>query len=156
MSRITCKTPSSAKPITITVVNLGTDWVSVAEAPDFSVPDTAINFPTRDPEDSNRAIRPGEVYFVTPMAVKNKTTTTTWIEVQMLTEAGITVSFGKTYVPGDDTSFLPLQGRSLLKRIATATNGDRLQIRAETTSTFDIWMAAEERLSNEHIGIVNG
>lgn len=156
MSRITCKTPSSAKPIMVTVVNLGTGWTTVAEAPDFSVPDTSNSFPDRDPEDSNRAIRPGEVYFVTPMAARNKTTSTTWVEVKLLTESGVTVEFGKTFVPGGETSLIPLQGRSLLKRLPAGSNGDRLQIRAQTSSTFDIWMAAEERLSGEHIGVING
>jgi len=156
MSRITCKTPSSARPLSISVVDLGTGWQSIAEAPDFSVPDTSNAFPVRDPTDSDRAIRPGEVYLTTPIAAKNKTTSTTWIDVKMVTETGIEVNFGRVSVPGTETSFIPVQGRSLLKRISTSTNGDRLFIRAQTSATFDIWLAAEEKLSSEHIGVIGG
>lgn len=156
MSRITCKTPASAKPLSISVVDLGTGWVSIAEAPDFSVPDTANTFAERDPDDNDRAIRPGEVYILTPLAARNKSTATTYIDVKLVTETNIEVNFGRVSVPPSETSFIPLQGRSLLKRVSTATFGDRLFIRAQTTSVFDVWMAAEEKLSSEHIGVVNG
>jgi hypothetical protein len=118
------------------------------------VPDPSENFTTRDPADSNRAIRPGEVFFVTPISAKNKSANTQWIELRLLTEANTAIEFGRVDIPPGDTAFLPIQGRSLFKRDADGANGDRLQVRAEANTTFDVWTAAEEKLSAEHIGVV--
>ena len=154
MSRITCRTPSTGKPIRVGLANVPTTYTTIAESPDFSVPDSSAKFPTRDPADPSRAIRPGEIFFLTPLAARNKDTATRWIEVQLLTENNITISFGKVEVPAGDTVYIPLQGRSLFKRDSAAANGDRIQIRAETSNTFDVWSSAEEKLSNEHSGVV--
>lgn len=154
MPRITCKAPSSGRPTQLVLVNVPTTFTTIADAPDFSVPDPSLSFPVRDPLDATRAIRAGEVFLLTPLAVHNKTTTARWVEVQLLTEAGVTVlSPGRVVVPARDTAFIPIQGRSLTKRTAAGANGDRLQIRAEAGSTFDVWAAAEERLSAEHAGV---
>jgi hypothetical protein len=153
MPRITCRTPSTGKPIRVALPNVGTNFTTIAEAPDFSVPDTSAKFTTRDPLDAGRAVRPGEVFFLTPLAARNKDTVTRWIEIQLLTEDNVTILFGKVEVPAGDTAYIPLQGRSLFKRDATATNGDRIQIRAETASQFDVWASAEEKLANEHAGV---
>ena len=154
MARITCRTPSTGKPLNLNLNNVSTTYVTVAEAPDFSVPDSARAFPnTRDPEDDNRAIRPGEVFFLTPMTARNKSASTTWIEIQLLTESNVSINMGKVFVPGGDTAFIPLQGRSLLKRDANTANGDIIQVRAQTANTFDVWLSAEEKLSSEHIGV---
>jgi hypothetical protein len=155
MPRITCKSPASGKPLQIAAVNVPTTFTTLADAPDFSVPDPSQSFPTRDPLDSTRAIRPGEVFLLTPLSVHNKTTTARWVEVQLLTEAGVTVlSPGRVTVPARDTVYIPVQGRSLVKRVAAGANGDRLQIRAEAANALDVWAAAEERLSAEHVGVV--
>jgi hypothetical protein len=153
VARITCKTPSTGKAILISLANVTTSFTTIAEAPDFSVPDPSQNYPTRD-LDTTRAIRPGEIFFVTPLAVKNKSNNIVWIEVRLKTEADVDVNFGKVSIPPDDTLFFPIQGRSLFKRNAAGTNGDRLQIRAETANVFDVWAAAEEKLSAEHIGVI--
>ena len=159
MARITCKTPSTGKAILISTANVATSFTTIAEAPDFSVPDASQNYTVRDPVDPTRAIRPGEIFFVTPLAVKNKSANLVWIEVILKTEAradgtpSVDVNFGKAFIPPDDTLFFPVQGRSLFKRNAASSNGDRLQIRAESANTFDIWAAAEEKLSAEHIGV---
>ncbi len=153
MARITCRTPSTGKPIRVSMVNVTTSYTTIAEAPDFSVPDASFKFNTRDPLDESRAIRPGEVFFLTPLAARNKDSATRWIEVILVTEDGITVELGRARVPAGDTAFIPLQGRSLFKRDANAANGDRVQIRAETNSVFDVWASAEEKLSNEHVGV---
>jgi len=73
--------------------------------------------------------------------------------VQLLTDDNITISFGRVEVPAGDTAYIPIQGRSLFKRDPFSTHGDRVQIRAEVSAVFDIWIAAEEKLSNEHVGV---
>jgi hypothetical protein len=153
VSRITCKTPSTGKSIIVSQDNVTTTFTTIAEAPDFSVPDPSENYATRDPIDNNRAIRPGEIFFVTPIAAKNKTAGLKWIEIRLYTEANTAIEFGRVDVPPGDTAFLPIQGRSLFKRDANGTNGDRLQIRAQSDNVFDVWAAAEEKLSAEHIGV---
>jgi hypothetical protein len=152
MARIKCRTPSTGKPLTINVRNVSNSYITIAEAPDFSVPDAAGNFSVRDPLDSTRAIKPGEVFFLSPLAAKNKTGFTAWIETKLVTESNTDIEFGRVSVPAGDTVFLPLQGRSLLKRDANTANGDIIQIRAEMNNVFDIWVAAEEKLSSEHVG----
>lgn len=154
MARITCRTPSTGKPLRIAAFDVANTFITIAEAPDFSVPDASEKYEDRDPLDVSRAIRPGEIFFLTPIAARNKDTTTLWIEARLLTEDGDIIEFGRVEVPGNDTAFIPTQGRSLFKRTATNTNGDRLQIRAETAASFDVWASAEEKLSSEHSGVV--
>lgn len=154
MPRITCKTPSTGRSIIVSQANVSTTYTTIAEAPDFSVPDPSENYTTRDPLDSNRAIRPGEVFFVSPLSVKNKSAGVQWIEIRLFTEANTAIEFGRVDIPPNDTAFLPVQGRSLFKRIPGGTNGDRLQVRAQTSNVFDVWSAAEEKLSAEHIGVI--
>lgn len=153
MARITCKTPSTGKAIIISLANVATSFTTIAEAPDFSVPDPSQNYATRDPSDNTRAIRPGEIFFVTPLAAKNKSASVLWIEAILYTEANNTIEFGRVSVPPNDTAFFPIQGRSLFKRNANGTYGDRLQIRSQTSNAFDVWAGAEEKLSAEHIGV---
>lgn len=153
MARITCRTPSTGKPIRISKVDVEDTFTTIVESPDFSVPDPSGKFPVRDPLDVGRAIRPGEVFILTPLLAINKSNETRWIEVQLLTEDGIEIQAGRAVVPAGDTAFIPLQGRSLFKRLANAPNGDRIQIRAEVDNAFDVWASAEEKLSNEHVGV---
>jgi hypothetical protein len=153
MARITCRTPSTGKALKINLSNVSTTYVAIAEAPDFSVPDAAGNFPVRDPEDAGRTIKPGEVFFLSPMSAKNKSGSTAWIETKLFTESNVSIELGRVSVPAGDTVFIPLQGRSLLKRDANTANGDIIQVRAETSNTFDIWVSAEEKLSSEHVGV---
>lgn len=154
MARITCRTPSTGKPLRIIYANVPNSFRTLVEAPDFSVPDASNKFETRDPNDSSRAIRPGEIFFLTPLSAKNKDTTTRWIEVILFTEDGITIEIGKVEVPAGDTAFIPLQGRSLFKRDKDSLNGDSIQIRSDLSNVFDVWVAAEEKLSSEHTGVV--
>ena len=153
MTRITCRTPSTGRPIRAALTNVPATFITIANAPDFSVPDASVKFANRDPADSSRAIKPGEVFFLTPLAVTNKDNANWWIEVQLFTELGTFVSFGKVTIPAGDTVYIPMQGRSLFKRDANSNNGDRLQIRAESADKFDVWASAEEKLSNEHTGV---
>ena len=154
MARITCRTPSTGRALSLFINEVPIAWTTFAEAPDFSVPDSSEKFAERDPLDSARAIRPGEVFFLTPVAARNTDSVTRWVETKLITENGTEVLLGKVEVPAGDTAFLPLEGRSLLKRVADGTNGDRIQVRAETATSFDIWAAGEEKLSSEHSGVV--
>lgn len=153
MARITCRTPSTGKPLRIVQTNVANTYVTIAEAPDFSVPDASNKFPDRDPTDDSRAIRPGEIFFLTPMSATNKDTEDRWIETILVTEDDETIEVATVTVPAGDTALIPLQGRSLLKRTANNVFGDALQIRAEISDVFDIWVAAEEKTSNEHVGV---
>lgn len=153
MARIKCRTPSTGKPLRVIQSNVANTYVTIVEAPDFSVPDTSNKFPERDPTDSTRAIRPGEVFFLTPLAAKNKDTETRWLETILVTEENETIEVAKVQVPAGDTAFIPLQGRSIFKRIANTSVGDTIQVRAELSDIFDIWVSAEEKPSNEHIGV---
>jgi len=153
MSRITCRTPSTGKPLRISFKDVTITEVSIAEAPDFSVPDASEKFLERDPSDFSRAIRPGEIFFLTPMSVKNKGLTTETLEIYLETEDGVVIELGKITVPAGDTGFIPLQGRSLFKRTASNTSGDALYVKASAANVFDVWCAAEEKLSSEHSGV---
>ena len=154
MARITCRTPSTGKSLRLAKSNIDSTYVVIAEAPDFSVPDASTKFTERDPTDVGRAIRPGEIFFLTPLAAKNKDTETRWFETILVTEDSETIEIGRVEVPAGDTAFIPLQGRSIFKRIANTSIGDTVQVRAEVSNVFDIWISAEEKLSNEHVGVV--
>jgi hypothetical protein len=155
MARITCRTPSTGKPLRIAKESVSNTFEVIAEAPDFSVPDASIKFAERDPSDAARAIRPGEIFFLTPLAARNKDESNDrWIEIILVTEDNDTIEVGKLEVPAGDTAFIPIQGRSLFKRVANNVTGDTLQVRSEINGIFDVWSAAEERLSSEHSGVV--
>jgi hypothetical protein len=153
MARITCRTPSTGKPLRIIQADVANTFVTIAEAPDFSVPDASNKFPDRDPTDDTRAIRPGEIFFLTPIAAKNKDTVTRFLEIIYVTEDSETIEVAKVDIPAGDTALVPLQGRSLLKRNASNASGDTLQVRAEVEDVIDIWVSAEEKTSNEHVGV---
>jgi hypothetical protein len=151
--RIKCRTPSTGKPLSISISNVDVTYTTLAEAPDFSVPDAARSFTVRDPLDVSRTIKPGEIFFLTPMSARNKSANTAWIETSLYTESNVRIELGRVEVPSGDTVFIPLQGRSLLKKDSESANGDIIQVRAETVNTFDIWVSAEEKLASEHVGV---
>lgn len=153
MSRIKCRTPSTGKPLSVNVANVPISYVTIAEAPDFSVPDASRTFFPRDPTDDGRAIRPGEIFFLTPLAARNKSASTESIEVSMYNENNVRIELAVVDVPAGDTAFVPIQGRSLFKRNANTANGDVIQIKASATNVFDVWASAEEKLSSEHTGV---
>lgn len=155
MSRINCKTPSTGRPVNLTIQDLSVDWATLAEAPDFSVPDSSNVFTERDPLDVNRAIRPGEIFFMTPIFVRNKGEEECWVDVQLVNEDGQVIGCpGSINIPVGDTALVPLQGRSLIKRNAHNQFGERLQLRAQTALALDVWSTVEEKPSSEHIGVI--
>jgi len=153
MPRIKCRTPSTGKPLRISLANVSTTLTTIAESPDFSVPDAAVAFSPRDPTDATRAIKPGEVFFLTPLAARNKTASLAWIETSLYTENNVRISLANVAVPAFDTAFIPVQGRSLFKRNANTANGDILQVKSTVNNAFDVWASAEEKLSSEHSGV---
>jgi hypothetical protein len=156
MTRITCRQPSTGKPISIQYIGVGTGWINIAEAPDFSVPDpSGATYPSRD-TDTSRGIAAGEVFFLTPLVAKNVTAGTDWIEVRFRPEGGTANNdaFGRITVPAGESVAIPLQGRSLVKRDATSANGDIVYIRAGNTASFHVWASANEQASAEHVGVV--
>jgi hypothetical protein len=156
MPRITCRQPSTGKPINITVVNVPIVYTTIVEAPDFSVPDpSATQYVDRDPNNAARGIAAGQVFCLTPLVARNKNSVARWIEVRLITEAGIAVdAMGRYLVPAGETVAIPMQGRSLVKRVAAGANGERLQVRAEAANTFDLWMSVSEQASDEHVGVL--
>lgn len=158
MARITCRTPSTGKIINYTKTNVPTNFETIAEAPDFSIPDPSGTIASQfivDPVDSSRAIRPGEVFFLTPLAARNKSQESQEIEVRVVLENSFSMVIAKVQVPAGDTALIPLQGRSLLKRNLSGIQGDQLQVKAAQPSVFDVWISGEEKLSAEHIGQEN-
>lgn len=153
MARITCRTPSTGKGINVVYADVANTYVSIVDAPDFSVPDASDKFEDRDPLDAGRAIRPGEIFFLTPLAARNKDTETRWIEARLVTESNTSIEVARVEVPAGDTAFIPLQGRSLFKRDANSSIGDSIEVKAEVGNVFDVWAAAEEKLSSEHSGV---
>lgn len=155
MARITCRTPSTGKPIRVALKDVPTTFTDIVDAPDFSIPDPSERFPVRDPLDQTRAILAGEIFFLTPLSAINKSGTDRWIEVKLVTEDNEEILFAKLEVPAGDTAFIPLQGRSIFKRDATGAVGDSIEIRAEVADVFDVWVSGEEKAAPDHAGIVD-
>lgn len=155
MSRIYCRTPSTGYPENLILANVTTSFTTIplANAPDYSVPDPSEIYEQRDPDDPTRAILPGQVFFLTPLSVVNKSGNQEWLDCQLLTEDGTVINVGRANVPAGDTAYIPLQGRSLLKRDPDATNGDQLQVRASNPNVFDVWTAADLSPASQNIGV---
>lgn len=153
--RITCKTPSTGRPMNFTATAIGQEWMTIAEAPDFSVPDTSNVYPERDPTDEGRAIRPGEIFFLTPLYVRNTSEDACWVEARLVLEDGMAIACpGLIDILPGDTAVVAVQGRSLVKRDAAGEAGERLQLRAQTPGILDAWGSGEEKPAAEHIGVV--
>lgn len=151
MARITTSAPAPGKPLTrgAAMANVSSNWITLLEADDYSVPDASGQFAVRDPTNAARAIRPGQVFFLTPLFAYNKTGVERWFEVRFLYEDGTTVMLGRFMVRANDVLPIPVQGRSLVKRNAAGSNGDRLQIRAEQDNVFDASLGAQAQASVE-------
>jgi hypothetical protein len=138
-------------PATLTTIPGG---LSGADAPDYSVPDPSNQYEVRDPLDPTRAILPGQIFFLTPLSATNKAGTQETLTVVLLTEGNVSINFGTATVPAGDTAYIPLNGRSLLKRIANSANGDRLQVVSSNATAFDVWVAAEVSPASQNLGNV--
>lgn len=155
MTRIFCRTPSTGFAENLVLANVPTSFVTIpgANAPDYSVPDPSNQYEVRDPLDPTRAILPGQIFFLTPLSAVNKTLNEEWVEVQLLQESGNVIQFGRAVVPAGDTAYIPLNGRSLLKRDPTAVNGDQLQVQASNPNVFDVWTSADGSPASQNLGV---
>ena len=160
MTRIYCRTPSTGYPENLILADVPTTFTTIpgglsgANAPDYSVPDPSEQYEQRDPADDTRAILPGQIFFLTPLSAVNKTASEEWIECQLLTEDGDIIQFGRAVVPANDTAYIPLNGRSLLKRELLTTDGDQLQVRASNPAVFDVWTSADLSPASQNLGNV--
>jgi hypothetical protein len=124
MPRINTDQPSTGKPVLLFIPSatnsgfVNTTWVTIAEAPDFSIPASGDDGVTFDPVDGERELRPGQIFFETPLQAINTTATTRWVELQMLLQGvsgqAIPVS-PRVSVPANESVYLPIQGLRLLK-----------------------------------------
>lgn len=155
MTRIYCRTPSTGYPENLVLVNVPETLTTIplADAPDYSVPDPSNQYEVRDPLDPTRAIIPGQIFFLTPLSVVNKSAGQETLTVILLQEDGTSVNFGTATVPAGDTAYIPLNGRSLLKRDPIVANGDRLQVYASAANVFDVWTAADLSPASQNIGV---
>jgi hypothetical protein len=155
MTRIYCRTPSTGYPENLVLVDVPdtVTTIPLADAPDYSVPDPSNQYEVRDPLDPTRAILPGQIFFLTPLSVVNKSAGQESLTVFLLQEDGTLVNFGTAIVPAGDTAYIPMNGRSLLKRDPLAANGDRLQVEASAPSVFDVWTAAELSPASQNLGV---
>lgn len=160
MPRINTDQPSSGKPLLLHIPSssnsgfVNTTWLTIAEAPDFSIPASGEDGATVDPADSGRELRPGEVFIETPLHAVNTTATTCWVELQMLLQGtsgqAIPVT-PRVPVPANDSVYLPIQGLRLLKTDLTNTQpGGRLQIQAEVGNAIKIMGTAIEIEAQTH------
>lgn len=159
MARITCRQPSTGKPINIRYESVPNTFVTIAEAPDFSVPDPSQSqYPdARDPSYPSRGIAAGEIFFLTPLIVKNKTGGSCIIEVRFIAEGNtasvVNDALGATLIPAGESVAIPLQGRSLIKRNLATANGDSIQVKSSVLGACDVWASANEQASAEHVGV---
>lgn len=160
MPRIRTDQPSSGKstlvliPATTNGGFVNTSWTTIAEAPDFSIPNTGGSGIVPDPSDVNRELRPGEVFIETQLLVTNVTGSTSWVQIQIKLEgtSGQEIPLS-TQVPvaGGQTIILDGRGIVLLKTNLTNTEpGGRLQIRAQTNNALIVAGAATEREAPQH------
>lgn len=159
MTRILTDQPSSGKPVLVFIpasTNSGfvdTTWITIAEAPDFSIPVVDEDTAELDPADSSRELRPGEVFFESPLGVTNQDTETRWVELRVVLQGAggqeIAIS-PQIPVPANETVYLPIQGLRLLKTDFAAAAGGRLQIRSEVDDALQIFGSAVELEASQH------
>ena len=160
MTRIYCRTPSTGYPENLVLQNVPQTLTTIpgglsgADAPDYSVPDPSNQYEQRDPLDPTRAILPGQIFFLTPLSVTNKSGTQETLTAILLTESNVQINFGTATVPAGDTAYIPLNGRSLLKRDANSAHGDRLQVISSNATAFDVWVSADVSPASQNIGNV--
>ena len=157
MPRISTDQPSSGKPLQLFIPSAGfvpTTWTTLAEAPDFSVPGSGDSGVVLDPADAGRELRPGEVFFESPLAVVNTTATTRWVELRILLQGNSGQAIPVTPqvpVPGGEAVYLPIQGLRVLKTspnhvsataLTSTQNGNIYEIVFAGTTDFTLLGAA--------------
>ena len=137
--RITTDQPATSRPQLIAESGIGTGWLTVAEAPDYSVPDTTRRWPNdRDPADDDRRVQPGQALLTTPLFAHNTAADPRWIEVQVIAEDGTTALIAAVTIPPGDTYSLPCAGMTMTKTQIGTSQGGRMQVRAEEAGVIDV------------------
>ena len=128
-------------------------FTTVAEAPYFSVSLTDEDIATVDPDDTDRELRAGEIFFATGIQIANVTTTTRTVDVEIVGENGTpsTTLAPGLMVPGNDVLTLA-PGLSLFKRdLANPANaGMRLRVKADEAGALQLIASAVEREAIDH------
>jgi hypothetical protein len=126
---------------------------TVIEAPYFSVPLTDEDVATVDPDDANRELRAGEIFFATGIQIANVTGTTRTVDVEIMGENGTpaTTLAPGLLVPGNDVLTLA-PGLSIFKRDLTtpANAGMILRVKADEAGALQLTASAVEREALEH------
>lgn len=152
MTRINTEQPATAKSELVAIEGVSDTWETIAEAPDFSVPDTTKQWPnTRDPNDSDRRIAPGQVLIETPLMVHNRDTDRCTMTVRTHLEDGTTAIQVAVEIPPGETYSHPLPGQTLTKRDQTATNGDRIEVQAARPDALDLTVSISTGLAEQHL-----
>jgi hypothetical protein len=153
MTRIITAQPGSSVPKPILIPAITVEWMTLLEAPDFSLPDTQLRWPgveNRDPANNLRRIRPGFALIESPLMFNNSGTVSRWVEIRILSEMEVPVLQARYTVPGGETYPHPAPGQRLLKRTLASLNGDRLQVRAEVAGVISVTAAASEGAADQH------
>lgn len=131
---------------------IGTSFATVAEPPYFSVPLTDEDVATVDPDDANRELRPGELFFATGIQIANTSGTTRTVTVEIVGEDDTQTSLAPgLLVPGNDVLTLA-PGLSLFKRdLDNPTDpAMRLRVLADEAGALTLTATAVEREAVDH------
>lgn len=161
MARILTDEPSTGKNITLAAKNLGTDWTTLCEAPDFSVPASGNDVGITDPADDERELVPGEIFIGAPILCTNKDPDLPfWVEFRVVletdtptptdTDSAVLSVTPKVILSAAESIQIPLQGLVLLKTDTGKSYGGRLQARAELGDRIDLYGAASEAAYADH------
>ena len=136
---------------------IGTTFGTVAEAPYFSVPLTDEDVATVDPDDIDRELRGGELFFATGIQIANVSANTRTVTVEIVGEGNTETSLTETslapglLVPGNDVLTLA-PGLSLFKRdLDNPTNvAMRLRVQADEAGALTLTASVVEREAIDH------
>ena len=136
-----------------TLQHLITDaFTTVAEAPYFSIPLTDEDVATVDPDNADRELRAGELFFATGIQIANITEDSHTVDVDIVGEGGVTTSLAPALIiPAKDVLTLA-PGLSMFKRdlASPSAAGTRLRIRADETSALTLTASVVEREAIDH------
>ena len=131
---------------------IGDTYSAVAEAPYFSVPLTDEDVATLDPDDSDRELRAGELFFATGIQIANVSESPATVDVEISIEGGggTSIAPGLT-IPAKEVMTLS-PGLSLFKRNLAnpAAAGQIMQVKASITGTLQLTALVIEREALDH------
>jgi hypothetical protein len=146
--RIQAEEVANERQITV-IDKVGTSWTAVVEAPDFSVPDPGGDY-VEDPADSSRGLRAGEVFVPRPLIAYNTDSSPVTLEVRLSFEDDSSTNLFTLTIPAGDSAEIRLQGATFTKRDFTASNGERVEVRASAGSVLILTAWYSTRLATDH------